>query len=259
MQPTRNDLIDIARSAGNILRQGYGQEHDVIYKGEIDPVTEIDRRSEEYLLKTITERFPGQPIIAEESGLREGSGELRWIIDPLDGTVNFAHGIPIFSVSIAFAEGDDLIFGAVYDPLRDECFSAERGKGAWLNGTPLRVAAVPELGQSLLTTGFYYDSWRNPENNLDNYANLTLKTQGVRRLGSAALDLCYVAAGRFDGYWELRLGAWDMAAGALIAQEAGALVTSAQGDPEYFKPPYSVLAANPVLHAKILAELLAKD
>ena len=121
------------------------------------------------------------------------------------------------------------------------------------------MTAVPELGQSLLVTGFYYDSWRNPENNLDNFARLTLRTQGVRRLGSAALDLCYLAAGRFDGYWELRLGAWDMAAGVMIAQEAGALVTSARGEPDYFKPPYSVLAANPVLHAKILAVLQGQD
>lgn len=259
MQPQLNDLIEMARAAGKIVRQGYGQQHDVQLKGEIDLVTEMDRRSEEFLLGEIAGRFPGQLVIAEESGLREGLGERRWIVDPLDGTVNYAHGIPIFSVSIAFAQGDDLILGVVYDPMRDECFSAERGRGAWLNGTPLKVTAVPELGQSLLVTGFSYDSWRNPDNNLDNFAQLTLRTQGVRRLGSAALDLCYMAAGRFDGYWELRLGAWDMAAGALIAQEAGALVTSARGEKDYFKPPYSVLAANPVLHAKILTVLQGRD
>lgn len=259
MQPTLNDLIKMARTAGEIVRQGYGKQHDVQLKGEIDLVTEVDRRSEEFLLSALAERFPGQHVIAEESGLREGLGEQRWIVDPLDGTVNYAHGIPFFSVSIAFAVGDVLTLGVVYDPMRDECFSAERGQGAWLNGAPLKVTAVPELGQSLLVTGFYYDSWRNPENNLDNFARLTLRTQGVRRLGSAALDLCYVAAGRFDGYWELRLGAWDMAAGVLIAQEAGALVTSARGEQDYFKPPYSVLAANPVLHAKILAVLRGSD
>ncbi|MBT3391432.1 MAG: inositol monophosphatase [Chloroflexi bacterium] len=259
MQPTLNDLIEMARMAGEIVRQGYGKQHDVQLKGEIDLVTEIDRRSEEFLLGALDERFPGQHVIAEESGLRAGVGQQRWIVDPLDGTVNYAHGIPFFSVSIAFAVGDVLTLGVVYDPMRDECFSAARGQGAWLNGTPLKVTAVPELGQSLLVTGFYYDSWRNPENNLDNFARLTLRTQGVRRLGSAALDLCYLAAGRFDGYWELRLGAWDMAAGVMIAQEAGALVTSARGEPDYFKPPYSVLAANPVLHAKILAVLQGQD
>ncbi len=163
--------------------------------------------------------------------------------------------MPIFSVSIAYAEGDGVRLGVVYDPMRDECFAAERGKGAFLNGQPLRVSATASLAQALLVTGFPYDVWENPDNNLDNFARFAVRSHGVRRLGSAALDLCYVAAGRFDGYWEIRLKPWDVAAGGLIAAEAGALVTNLQGGGDYLSPPQSIVAANAALHAEMLKVL----
>lgn len=242
----------MARQAGKILKTGFGGPLHVEHKGAIDLVTEMDRQSEAFLLNAVQARFPHHRVIAEESGGLAGTHQHAWIVDPLDGTVNYAHGIPIFSVSVAYAERDKLKLGVVYNPMMDECFSAERGKGAWLNGQCLKVTTVPELEHSLMVTGFYYDSWTNPDNNLDHFSKFMLRTQGVRRFGSAALDLAYVAAGRFDGYWELRLNAWDIAAGGLIVQEAGGLVTNIHGDPKFMQPPFSVLAANPALHAKML-------
>lgn len=255
-QPVLADLERMARQAGSILSQGY-EKHDiqVDYKGEIDLVTEFDHRSEEYLLGEVARQFPGHSVLSEETGGIDGSDEHLWIIDPLDGTVNYAHGIPIYSVAVAYAYRGELRLGAVYDPSRDEMFLAEKGRGAWLNGRPLRVKQVSELTHALMVTGFPYDVRTTAENNLPNYANFALKSQGVRRLGSAALDLCYIAAGRFDGYWELSLKAWDLCAGALIALEAGVKVTDVRGEVNFFQPPLSVIAANPVLHQKILQEL----
>ncbi len=255
MQPKITDLIEMARGAGAIIKEGFGSQIRVEYKGEIDLVTEIDHRSEAYLLDELQRRFPGHRVETEESSGLDGSDGHVWYLDPLDGTVNYAHGIPIFCVSIAYAQGNDLKLGVVYDPMMDECFYAERGKGAWLDGRPLGVSSAPELKSSLLVTGFYYDTWTNPDNNLDHFGDLMLKTQGVRRLGSAAIDLCYVAAGRFDGYWELRLNPWDLAAGALIVQEAGGIVTDVHGDDNYFRTPYSVLAANPNIHPQMVEVL----
>ena len=184
-----------------------------------------------------------------------------WYIDPLDGTVNYVHGIPIYSVSIAYAEAGELRLSVVYDPSRDECFSAASGKagelgsGAWMNGQPIHPSSTSDLDHALLVTGFPYDIRTNPDNNLDHYAHMAQHSQGVRRLGSAALDLCDVACGRFDGFWELRLKAWDVAAGALIAQQAGAVVTNLSGGPDFMTPTQSVLAANPYLHPLLLNEL----
>jgi myo-inositol-1(or 4)-monophosphatase len=254
-QPTLADLERLARAAGKILQDGYEQDHEINFKGAIDLVTEIDHRSEKYLLGEITRRFPDQRIFAEESGETQGDAEHVWYIDPLDGTVNYAHGVPLFCVSIAYARAGDLTLGAVYDPLRDELFSAERGRGAHLNGRALKAANAVELGKSLLVTGFPYDTWYAKRNNFDYFVKFAKMTQGVRRLGSAALDLCYVAAGRFDGYWELSLKPWDVAAAGLIAQEAGAIVTNVDGAPDFIHPPQSVLAANPVLHAQMLEHL----
>jgi myo-inositol-1(or 4)-monophosphatase len=258
MQPTLTHIEDFARQAGEILRQGYrprpGLEPGIqIYaKGIIDVVTEYDRRSEAFLLDQIQRHFPGHRVIAEESGELSGLDCCQWFIDPLDGTVNYAHGIPIFSVSIAYAEEGVLRLGAVYDPLREELFSAEHSHGAWLNGERIQVSNTEDFNQSLLVTGFPYDIRENPDNNLDIYARLTLLTQGVRRLGSAALDMCYVAAGRLDGFWEMRLSPWDIAAGGLIAGEAGAVVTDLEGNSDFMASPYSIMAANPYLHPKIL-------
>ncbi len=261
VRPLRKDIELLARQAGEILRlgyrrrPGYGEAPEIRYKGVIDLVTEFDNRSEEFLLGEIRRRFPDHRIIGEESGDHGGEEDCVWLVDPLDGTVNFAHGIPIFSVSLAYVEKGAIELGVVYDPMRDECFSAERGRGAWLNDDPIRVSSTEDLGHALLVTGFPYDIRTNPRNNLDNYARLSLLSQGVRRLGSAALDLAYVACGRFDGFWELSLNAWDLAAGGLIALEAGARVTNMQGDENFLTPPPSIVAANPALHSSLLEAL----
>jgi len=252
--PHLDDLQEMARLAGRILADGYEQQHTIAFKGETDLVTEIDRRSEDFLLAEISRRYPGHRVLAEESGGGDG-GTHQWYIDPLDGTVNYAHGVPFFSVSIGYALAGQLTLGVVYDPLRDEMYAAGRGQGAWLNGRRLAVAAAAELNQALLVTGFPYNLRTSKRNNLREFAGMITLSRGVRRLGSAALDLCYIAAGRLDGYWEISLKPWDLAAGALIAAEAGARVTSLVGGENLLTEPYSVLAANPALHTRMLAEL----
>jgi myo-inositol-1(or 4)-monophosphatase len=266
MIPARNEIENLARRAGRLARAGFssrpgfGQGLEVEYKGVIDLVTEVDRRSEETILGEIKSRYPEDRILAEESGAKPGEACCVWFVDPLDGTINFAHGIPIYSISIAYQRDGLMQIGVVYDPERDECFSAELGQGAWLNGEPIKVSSTQELDQSLLVTGFPYDIRTNPETNLDAFSRFSLLTQGVRRLGSAALDLCYVAAGRFDGYWEIRLSPWDMAAGGLIAREAGGVVTDLRGGDDYLhQQSHSILAANSRLHAQMLAVLNSKE
>lgn len=255
MQPSLADLESLARGAGDILRAGFGRRQAITYKGAIDLVTEYDHRSEAYLLGEIQSRFQNQRILTEESGALSGDSCCLWYVDPLDGTVNYAHGVPIFTVSIAYAEEGEVRLGVVYDPMQDECFCAERGKGATLNGQQIQVSDTPDLDHSLLVTGFSYDIRTNPHNNLAEYGRFALRSQGVRRLGSAALDLCYVAAGRFDGYWELVIQSWDIAAGGLIAQEAGAQVSNVHGEADYLKSPFSILAGNPKIYAQMLALL----
>lgn len=252
--PTLAYLERLARQAGQILRAGYQQEHQVDYKGVIDLVTEIDRQSEDYLLAEIRRDFPDHHILAEESGGTRGGGQ-QWYIDPLDGTVNYAHNIPIFSVSIAYASNGSLSLAAVYDPMRDEMFTAERGKGAYLNRRPMQVSDAVELQKSLLVTGFPYDAWNSEFDNFENFVKFGKLSQGVRRLGSAALDLAYVAAGRFDGFWELALKPWDVAAGSLICEEAGARVTDVFGNADFISTPQSILATTPGIHARMLEEL----
>jgi myo-inositol-1(or 4)-monophosphatase len=257
MSPTLSELERLARAAGAILREGYSKKHEVSYKGVIDLVTEVDHRSEAFLLGEIQGKYPDHHIFTEESGIIKGSDQHIWYIDPLDGTVNYAHHIPIFCVSIAYASNGMLQLGAVYDPMRDEMFSAERGKGAFMNEKPVQASSVTELQKSLLVTGFPYDAWNTAQDNFANFVHFAKLTQGVRRLGSAALDLCYVAAGRFDGFWELSLNPWDVAAGGLIAREAGAQVTNVNGDGDFISPPQSVVAAAPGIHDRILQELRA--
>ncbi len=263
MQLTLSYLERLARQAGEILRDGYDKEHEVNYKGVIDLVTEVDRQSEAFVLGEVRRDFPDHHIFSEESGVIQGNDDHVWYIDPLDGTVNYAHRIPIFCVSIAYAARSngssslsaDLKLAAVYDPMRDELFLAERGKGAYLNGRALRVSSATELQRSLLVTGFPYSAWNTKQDNFANFTKFGKMTQGVRRLGSAALDLCYVAAGRFDGYWEMSLNAWDVAAGGLICEEAGGRVTSTKGDEDYISPPQSVIASAPGIYPQILEEL----
>jgi len=258
MPPTLPEIEEMARGAGEFLRAGYEQEHQVNYKGVIDLVTEIDHQSEAYLISEIQNRFPGHSILAEESGEIKGQEDDIWYIDPLDGTVNYAHGIPIFCVSIAYANRGTVQMAAVYDPMRDEMFTAIREYGAWLNGIPMKVSEAKDLRHSLLVTGFPYNTWSAPVNNLEYFGRFALVSQGLRRLGSAALDLCYVAAGRMDGYWELTLSPWDVAGGGLIAEQAGARVTALDGSPDYIEPPCSLLAASPAIHEKMLEVLNKK-
>lgn len=255
MNPTIDQIAAWARAAGSILRSGLGSDFQIERKGEIDLVTEMDRRSEDYLIGQVRAHFPEHAIVSEEAGSLAGNQGTCWYIDPLDGTMNYAHGVPIFAVSIGYAVDDRLLLGVVYDPMRDELFSAERGRGAWLNGQPIHVSAQSGLDQAFLVTGFPYDVRRTTFNNIELFGRMLLRAQSVRRLGSAALDLGYIAAGRFDGYWEIRLKPWDLAAGTLIVEEAGGIVSALDGSPNYLKPPYGIIVSNPALHPQLLKAL----
>jgi myo-inositol-1(or 4)-monophosphatase len=258
MLPTLAFTENLARQAGAILRAGYGQQHHIHHKGIIDLVTEVDHQSDAAIIAGIRQEFPDHCIITEESGSLVGNNDHCWYIDPLDGTLNYAHAVPFFCVSIAYVEYGALKLAVVYEPMRDECYSAEKGQGAWLNGQPIHAADSSKLIDSLLVTGFPYDLLGSAMHNIDYFGYFSRRSQGVRRLGSAALDLCYVAAGRLDGYWELSINNWDIAAGALIAREAGAVVSKVDGDTNLFAAPISILAANPTLYPQILA-VLQKD
>ena len=221
---------EVARTAGKYLMDHFHGSFSVARKGEIDLVTEIDVGAEKLIVSRITEAFPDHGVVAEEMYADAVRGDCTWIIDPLDGTTNYAHGFPVFSVSIALEMEGVLEWGAVYNPNLDEMFIATRSRGAHLNGKPLRVSATQSLGASLLATGFPYDIRISDQNNLDYFHDFALRAQGIRRAGSAALDLCYVAAGRFDGFWELKLNPWDCAAGYLMVREAGGKVTNWRGE-----------------------------
>jgi myo-inositol-1(or 4)-monophosphatase len=244
----------IARQAGAVLMEGYGNVRHIQQKGVIDLVTEFDKRSEEVIISSIQQKFPDHAILAEESGHNKTMSEYQWVIDPLDGTTNFAHGIPIFSVSIGLLRNDSPVVGVAYDPLRNEMFSAELGHGATLNNHPIHVSSQTDLGQAVISTGFPYDLRTNPRNNFAQFVQYQLRTQSVRHLGSAALDCAWTAMGRLDGYWEFGVKPWDIGAGALIVREAGGRVTSVDGD-ENFLSDDSVLVSNSLLHEQMLRVL----
>ena len=254
----REAAIGFARAAGAVLLEGHGRTHAPEKKGRIDLVTEYDRRSEALLLRLIRERFPDHDIVAEESGAhagddsgRAGASRPRWYCDPLDGTTNYAHNYPFFAVSVGVEVDGELVAGAVHDPVRDELFAAAAGAGATLDGRPIHVSAVAPLEDALLVTGFPYDVREHPERHLPLFQEFLLCAQGVRRDGSAALNLCYVAMGRFDGMWEGNLSPWDVAAGTLIVREAGGLVTGYAGEP-FRLDGRRLVTANPTLHAHLL-------
>ncbi len=242
---------EAARKAGGILKENLHGTREITYKGDINLVTEMDTRSERAVVETLRASFPDHGIIAEEeTTIRNGSG-YTWIVDPLDGTTNYAHGYPCFSVSIALEHEGDVITGVVYDPMRDELFTAQKGQGAYLNGKRIRVSTVDELIKSLLATGFPYDRKVSEKNNLNYFNDLLMASQEVRRDGSAALDLCSVAAGRFDGFWELKLKPWDVAAGSLIVREAGGRVTDLSDNTfDIFAD--EVLASNGMIHGQMV-------
>jgi myo-inositol-1(or 4)-monophosphatase len=249
----RAAAAEFARAGGAILLEGYGRVHAPEKKGRIDLVTEYDRRSEALLLSLIRERFPEHAILAEESGPGGArSARVRWICDPLDGTTNYAHNYPFFGVSVGVEVDGTMAAGAVYDPVRDELFAAAAGLGATLNEAPIRVSRIPDVDDALLVTGFPYDVREHPERHVPLFQEFLMRAQGVRRDGSAALNLCYVAMGRFDGMWEGHLSPWDVAAGSLIVREAGGEVTGYDGEP-FQLDGRRIVAANPVLHAKLLS------
>lgn len=218
-----------AREAGAIQKEFAIKGFRVERKGEIDLVTEADIACEEAIVKTIRASFPDHAILAEEKGASSGNSKYQWVIDPLDGTTNFAHGFPIYNASVALTLEGVIVVGAVYDPSRDEMYTAAKGGGAFLNGAPIRVSSVTNLIDGLLATGFPYEIKTTHRNNLKQFGDFAMRAQAIRRAGAAALDLCYVACGRFDGFWEFHLKPWDIAAGALCVMEAGGVITMSDG------------------------------
>jgi myo-inositol-1(or 4)-monophosphatase len=249
--------IQAALSAGTLLRQGFGTEFEIELKqGKQNLVTEYDKSSEKSIISTIFQHFPGHAILAEESGeMHKGQSPVTWIIDPLDGTVNFARHIPVFSVSIAVAIDKQIVSGVVYQPITRELFIAEIKKGAYLNGKRIYVSKITEFENTLMATGFPYDVDKNPFSCIDRFAKLQAQGIPIRRLGSAAIDLCYVAAGKFDTFWEVGLHPWDMAAGKLLVEEAGGQVTHWDGSPHKVFSYDTLLASNGLLHQKMIEQL----
>ena len=254
MESFKTLAIRAAKKAGRILQNHLGRVKKVDYKGAVNLVTEMDLISEKVIVTEICRRYPKHSILAEEKTHRQEDSPYRWVIDPLDGTTNYAHGYPIFCVSIGLEKDGEIILGVVYDPSRNELFVGEKGKGARLNGRRIQVSSTRKLSRSLLATGFPYDLRESSVNNFDHFQNFARKVHAVRRAGSAALDLCYVAAGRFDGFWEMKLGPWDLAAGSLILREAGGKVTDFQDHPIHLDGKY-VLATNGKIHGEIIRTL----
>ena len=242
----------IAREAGALLMEHFQRHVAVEYKGDADLVTVADRTSEVLIRQRLREHWPTHDILGEEGGLQDTGSDYRWYVDPLDGTTNFAHGYPVFCVSMALEYKGQRIAGVIYDPTRDELFAAELGSGAYLNDQRIRVSKTANLGESLVATGFpSHKRHKNP--NIFFYHQITLRTHGVRRAGSAALDLCCVACGRFDGFWEFNLNPWDTAAGVLIVEEAGGKISNFRGGP-FQLTSRETLASNGLVHEALLQE-----
>jgi myo-inositol-1(or 4)-monophosphatase len=246
--------LDAAHEAGKIQKKGFGRKLQINFKGPRDPVTEIDHRCEEIIFNLIKKAFPSHNIISEEGSLHQTPSPFRWIIDPLDGTTNFTHAYPCFCVSIALEKNSEIIMGAVYNPVLEELFFAVKDEGARLNGNSIHVSLTDDLEHALLATGRLTKNPKKINSHFGQFRQLSLKAQGMRRDGSAVLDLCYVAMGRFDGFWEFGLKPWDTAAGSIIIKEAGGKITTFKGAP--FNPFGSeVLASNGTLHKPIMDNL----
>lgn len=249
--------IDAALAAGKIQRdysENFGQVH---FKGEIDPVTKVDLLCEKEVIGRIKSHFPDHDFLAEESGDSRGSSKNKWIIDPLDGTVNYSHGYPSYCVSIALECDGEVVLGVIYNPCLDELFVAEKGKGASLNFKPISVSSVDIMKRSLLATGFAYDVTMSSDDNVSHFRNFIKESQAVRRPGSAALDLCYTAMGRFEGFWELKLHPWDVAAGFLLVREAGGKVTKFDGS-DFSIYDKEIVASNGLVHQSMVEVLMRK-
>jgi len=251
------DIIEIAKSAGSVLKEGFGKNFQIEFKtNESNLVTEYDKKSEAVIMEYISKKYPAHTIITEESAGHKGSSEYAWVIDPLDGTTNFAHGFPVFSVSIGVTKGTEVIAGCVYDVMRDDLYCAEKGGGSYRNDKKLNVSSTEILGRSLLVTGFPYDIAGNPYNAAGIFTEFLKHARGIRRLGSAAIDFCFVASGAFDGFWEVHLNPWDICAGRLLVEEAGGRVTDFRGvNSELF--PKHILATNGKLH-KPMEEVIGR-
>ena len=253
-----NVAIEAAKEAGKVLKQGLGKVHTIEYKEGIDRnlVTEVDKKSEEVIVGIIKKHHPSHEILAEERG-SQGKSKTKWIIDPLDGTTNFTHGLPVFCVSIGIEHEGELVAGVIYDPNFDELFTAEKGKGAFLNGKRIHVSKTPTLNKSLLVTGFPYNIVENPNHAVERFVSFLMGAQAVRRMGSAAIDLAYVACGRYDGFWEVALQPWDMAAGALLVAEAGGKLSNFSGNPlDIYK--LELLSSNGIIHEAMVDLLKVK-
>ncbi len=252
-----NFAIQTAREAGQILLDKFGRKINISFKSEANPVTEADLASEKHIIERIHSYYPKHSVLGEESGATDvANAEYKWIIDPLDGTTNYSHGYPCFCVSIGLEYRGEIILGVIFDPTRDELFAAERGQGATLNGRKIQVSPTEELRYAMLVTGFPYSVVIEKSDFDRNLRNFILNSQAVRRDGSAALDLCYVACGRFDGFWEDGLNAWDVAAGVLILEEAGGKVSYYDGSPiSIYQPP--ICTSNGLIHQQML-EILQK-
>ncbi len=243
--------VECAQDAGKILREEMERPPTISYKGDFDLVTQADRRSEALIVSRLQKYFPDHAVAAEEGTGKDTTSEYRWHVDPLDGTTNFAHAYPCFCVSIALARKNELLLGVVYNPIYNELFSAARGEGAFFNGKPIHCSKIPALKSSLLCTGFPNHN-REVNPNFHFYWDFTLRTHGVRRDGSAALDLAFVAMGRFDGFWEFGLNPWDTAAGVVLVEEAGGKITDMQGQPYQLGGP-SILATNGSIHGEMVS------
>jgi myo-inositol-1(or 4)-monophosphatase len=246
------DIIEISKEAGDLIKNAFGKSHSIEFKtNELNLVTETDKASEKLITDFIRKKYPSHGIIAEEGSEANKTSEYIWVIDPLDGTTNFAHGLPIFSVSIGVQKNGETIAGVVYDVMRDVIFSAEKGSGSFENRKRINVSKNSNLGHSVLVTGFPYDIRENPDKAFERFIAFLKHARGIRRLGSAAIDFCYVANGVFDGFWEVSLHPWDLCAGKLIVEEAGGLVTNFDGKPIniYSK---QILATNNLVHQKMI-------
>jgi myo-inositol-1(or 4)-monophosphatase len=248
--------IEAAREAGQFLRYSVGRVRSIETKEgeETNLVSEIDRGSEERIISIIRRHYPAHGILAEESGASSTDGEYKWIIDPLDGTTNFLHGLPVFCVTIGIEYRGEIIAGVVYDPNQDVLYTAEKGRGAYMNGRRMKVSATGKLIDSVLMTGFPYNIAKNPDHAVEHFVDFLMEARGIRRFGSAALDLCYVAAGRLDGFWEVDLHPWDMAAGILLVTEAGGTVSDFSGAPLSIYG-RKIVASNGVIHGAMVSVL----
>ncbi len=256
-----NTAIEAAKEAGKIQKERFGDVFAVEHKGEINLVTEVDYQCENIIVDIIKRDYPVHEILTEESGSIQkpsplegegrGEGKYKWIIDPLDGTTNYAHSYPCFCASVGLEINGEIAAGVVYNPMLEELFTSIKGNGAYLNGKRLKVSAIGVIGKSLLATGFPYDIKYSKENNLENFCNFAVRAQAIRRPGAAALDLCYLSAGRFDGFWELKLNPWDTAAASLMVKEAGGVITDFSGG-EFSIYKEEMLASNGLIHEEMI-------